>query len=86
MTQDAGKIVGAGHHLLSLINQVIDFARIDAGKAELVPAIFDIASWARELRDLVVPLAARNGNSLLLPARTASALRSPIRCVCGNAC
>jgi signal transduction histidine kinase len=91
---DAARITGAGQHLLSLINEVVDFARIDSGKVQLAPELIDVADWAQKLRDLVAPLAIRNRNSLKVVCAEDVGLtfNDPLRLrqcllnLCGNAC
>ncbi len=39
---DLGKIRGSATHLLTLINEILDLSRIEAGKLELKPAPFDL--------------------------------------------
>ncbi len=46
----------AGTHLLSLINEVLDVTRIEAGKLELTLEPVDVASVAHEVVDLLAPL------------------------------
>ncbi len=91
---DAARIVGAGQHLLALINEVVDFARVDSGKVVLAPELFDMAAWTQKLEDLVAPLAVRNRNRLKIVCADDIGLtfNDPLRLrqcllnLCGNAC
>lgn len=55
--KDAQRIVTAGNHLLSLINDVLDFSKIDAGRVHLESAPFDPAALARDTIDTIQPMA-----------------------------
>jgi signal transduction histidine kinase len=52
-------ILGAGHHLLRLINDVLDLSKIEAGKLELSVIPLRLADVAGEVLGTVQPLAMR---------------------------
>src|SRR5438067_1963866 len=45
----------SGQHLLTIINQVLDFSKIESGKLELERAPFDLADCIEEALQLVAP-------------------------------
>ena len=61
---DLAKIRDAGRHLLGLINDILDLSKIEAGKMDLYLEEVDLAGLVEEVRSIVEPLAAANGNRL----------------------
>jgi signal transduction histidine kinase/CheY-like chemotaxis protein/sugar lactone lactonase YvrE len=56
-----GAIRTSGEHLLRLLNDALDLARIDSGHLELVDEPFDLHALLRDVAALVGPLARRRG-------------------------
>jgi PAS domain S-box-containing protein len=61
---DLKKIHGAAKHLLTLINDVLDLARVESGKLELHPETFDVDAIVRDVVNTIQPLAQKNANAL----------------------
>ena len=61
---DLQKIKSAGMHLLSLINEVLDLAKIEAGKVAISVAPFNVAGLVDEAASAVQPLV-KNSNIAL---------------------
>src|SRR5882757_6471023 len=62
--QDLRKIQSAGKHLLSLINDVLDLSKIEAGKMGLHLENFEVAPLIDEMTAALQPAAAKNGNTI----------------------
>jgi PAS domain S-box-containing protein len=64
IVRDLQKINRNARHLLSLINDVLDISKIEAGRMEVHAETFDVAGTVREVADTVQPLIERNSNAL----------------------
>ena len=90
---DLKKIHTAGHHLLALINSVLDLSKIEAGKMSLFLEDFPLRKAVEDVLALVQPMVARNGNRLEVKGELdrvlhadALKLRQILFNLLGNAC
>ena len=61
---DLEKIHAAGHHLLALINDILDLSKIEAGKMVLNLETFEVQTPVEQVIATVRPLVEKNGNRL----------------------
>ena len=68
----ANQILKGGRHLLDLINEVLDIARIETGRLSLSPEPVDVRDSVKQAVELVTPLAAHRKITLIVeePADT----------------
>jgi signal transduction histidine kinase len=60
------RVVGAGRHLLALINDILDLSKIEAGRMELHLETFRLVPVINDVAKTIEPLATKNGNRLVI--------------------
>ena len=61
VAEDARSIQGASNMLLTLINDVLDLSKIESGKMEIVPAVYDVAEMLSDLVNMIWSRAREKG-------------------------
>lgn len=64
MLDDLERVRVAANHLLAMINDTLDLAKIEAGRLEFYPEPVNLGRLVREVVEAVKPLALRNRNRL----------------------
>lgn len=68
--QDLGRIHGAGHRLLAMINDVLDLSKIEAGRMTPDAVQVDLEAMLEDVVSTVTPAATANGNSIVVERTT----------------
>jgi signal transduction histidine kinase/CheY-like chemotaxis protein len=63
---DLEKINGAGKHLLTLINDILDLSKIEAGKMDLYLESFDLTEMIDDVASTIRPMVEKNANTLYI--------------------
>ena len=66
LVPDLDRIRGSGKHLLGLVNDVLDLAKVEAGRMELHIDDFAVDDLLRDVAATAAPLARRGANRLVL--------------------
>jgi len=64
VAEDLARICWSGRHLLTLINDVLDLAKVEAGRVELTPEWVDLVPVIERMASTVAPLALEGRNTL----------------------
>ncbi len=60
------RVLRAAHHLLELINDILDLSKIEAGRMDIHVETFAIAPMVDEVVATITPIAAKNGNQIIV--------------------
>jgi GAF domain-containing protein len=58
------RVLGAGRHLLALINDILDLSKIEAGRMELHLETFSLVPVIKDVAKTIEPMATKNGNQV----------------------
>ncbi len=65
MSADVGRITTSAHHLLQVINTILDLSKVEAGEEEMAPSAICVKSLSEEVITMCKPLAQKSGNQLI---------------------
>jgi signal transduction histidine kinase len=60
------RVLGAGRHLLALINDILDLSKIEAGRMELHLETFSLVPVIEDVAKTIEPMATKNGNRFVV--------------------
>ena len=60
------RVLGAGRHLLALINDILDLSKIEAGRMELHLETFPLVPIIEDVAKTIEPMVSKNGNRLVI--------------------
>src|SRR5262249_9798332 len=69
-TEPLDRVLGAGRHLLALINDILDLSKIEAGRMELHLETFPLAPVIQDVVKTIEPMATKNGNRIVIECPT----------------
>jgi signal transduction histidine kinase len=60
------RVLGAGRHLLALINDILDLSKIEAGRMELHLETFPLVPLIQDVAKTIEPMATKNANRIVM--------------------
>ena len=70
---DVEKIFEAGNHLLEVVNNLLDFAKLEAGKMLVSAEPFSSKAFVEEVKNAIYPIALKNNNKFVIETNIVSA-------------
>ncbi len=94
MSIDLQRITDSGNHLLTLINDILDISKIEAGRLEIFVSEFEVTKVVNVLKSVAAPLGEANNNEVRFEAHDGlgkmhsdeTRLRQCLLNLIGNAC
>ena len=65
-TEPLDRVLGAGRHLLALINDILDLSKIEAGRMELHLETLPLVPVIKDVAKTIEPMATKNGNRIVI--------------------
>jgi signal transduction histidine kinase/CheY-like chemotaxis protein len=69
-TEPLDRVLGAGRHLLALINDILDLSKIEAGRMELHLESFSLVPLIEDVAKTIKPMATKNGNRIVVDCQS----------------